>query len=238
METSSAVSHQADQSALAVILQAELAQLALSADETFTEPATALIQQYALASTAVAAGYYEHERQEAGGRTRFTVPIADPPPAEQVQASLAWATAPLWHDPPDRELAQSQVMGAAQRLVVNAGRETLARIVTSDQYAIGWARIPTGSKTCHFCALMCSRGAVYRSEHTAGRGVNARFVGESRFKWHDHCDCAVIPVFRGQRYEPSERIRSWDQLYVESTASVSGKEKLRAFRRAYETNAS
>lgn len=231
-----AVDHQADQAALTRLLQAELAGLTVSATPDFTEPATALIQQYAAASAALSAEFYELLRVDAGGRTRFRVPVADPPPVEQVQASLSWATAPARGTEPDPQLARSQVDGAAQRLVVNTGRETLTRAVSADQYAVGWARIPTGPKTCAFCALMCSRGGVYRSERAAGRDANARFVGEGEFKFHDRDDCAVVAVFRGQRYEPSEQIQAWDELYQETTGAESGEGKLRAFRRAYEAS--
>jgi hypothetical protein len=233
---SAAASHQAEQSALAAELWLELTSLGVAPSARFIEPAAALIQQYALASAALAADFYETERDFAGGRTGFTLPTADPPPDEQVQASLSWATEPLRRAESDRALAESRTEGASQRLVVNAGRETLTRAVTSDQYARGWARVPSGAKTCAFCMMLCTRGAVYVNRGTAGADTNSRFAGDGQFKFHDNDDCQIVPVFRGQRYEPPAVVHEWEQLYRESTAHETGEGKLRAFRRAVESS--
>ena len=155
---------------------------------------SALIDQFARASSALAAEWYEQEREDAGARTRFTVPVADPPPLEQVEAVVSWATRQLRSgrqvaeldvfDPAklgdvvdldalresqtaadlpgsvgDPQVALSKMAGAAQKMVADTGRETIARAVDQDVYARGWVRIPTGATTCHFCALMCARSA-------------------------------------------------------------------------------
>lgn len=59
----------------------------------------------------------------------------------------------------------------------------------------GWARVPTGSKTCAFCLMVASRGGVYKSQATAG---DRRYGKE----YHGDCNCAVTLV-RGPEDYPS-----------------------------------
>src|SRR3954469_24490590 len=62
----------------------------------------ALVEQYGTASASLAADYYEAERVAAAVTGRFTVPLAEPPPDEQVENSLRWATKDIWdRDPED-----------------------------------------------------------------------------------------------------------------------------------------
>ena len=46
-----------------------------------------------------------------------------------------------------------------------------------------YARVPSGAKTCAFCAMLASRGFVYASEDKAGA------LGQ----YHKDCDCEIIP---------------------------------------------
>lgn len=56
-------------------------------------------------------------------------------------------------------------------------------------YPIGWARVLTGRSSCGFCVMLASRGPVYSSAHHAGKG-------QGRDKFHNYCDCVVVPVFK------------------------------------------
>ncbi|MDQ3485451.1 MAG: hypothetical protein M3445_08620, partial [Actinomycetota bacterium] len=75
-----------------------------------------------------------------------------------------------------------QSSGAATRLVLNAGRETVTASVTADPRARGWQRVG-GGKPCDFCAMLIGRGSVY-TEATSG------------FDAHDYCACTSEPVYR------------------------------------------
>jgi hypothetical protein len=233
---------QADQTRLSGLLLAEFTRLwpeLVAEDPPLLGPTVlALLRPYAVASAALAAEFYDAEREVAGARTRFTVPVAEPPPLEQVTATMSWATRELRADEPDQGSAGAALTlarGAVQRLVVDAGRRTLARAVTADDSADGWARVPTGAQTCHFCAMLATRGAVYKSRSSGGSRVSGRFVGEGNFKFHDSCNCTLQPIFRGQRYQPPREVEQWEQLYAEVTAGESGAGKLRAFRQAFNT---
>ncbi|HVM13616.1 MAG TPA: hypothetical protein VM287_04720 [Egibacteraceae bacterium] len=236
--SSRASQHQADQAALVALLLGELRglwPLLIGGSPLLGATVAALIRPYAAASAALAAEFYDDTRRVAGGRTRFTVPIAEPPPVEQVEASISWATRGLRSGRGTDAAALTMAEGVAQKLTVDTGRRTLVRAVTGDAAAVGWARVPTGATTCAFCALLCTRGAVYKSSATAGQSADRRFVGEGEFKFHDNDDCTLEPIFAGQVYRPSEQVERWERLYEESTADVFGAEKRRAFRRAFET---
>lgn len=117
--------------------------------------------------------------------------------------------------------------GATQELVLEGARELVHDAVQADREAIGWARV-TDADPCPFCAMMASRGAVYKSAESAGRAQNKRFVGAGMFKWHNHCGCVAVPVFA-----PDDPVlRTADVLYdrwVQATRGKSGKAAVKAW---------
>jgi hypothetical protein len=204
----------------------------------------ALVTEYSAASTTVAADFYEQERSDAGVRSRFTVPDPGPPPDEQVTQTLRWATKDLWPRdteaatpaqlmPVDARLEQAQkkAEGALERLVLNAGRQTIRDAVRRDPAAVAYARA-AALGACSFCKLMASRGAVYKDLDRVGREANEQFTGDdSVIKFHNSCRCQPIPVFRGQRFQLSAHAAEWDRIYREYAAGHPG-DQLRLFRRA------
>lgn len=211
---------------------------------TWIEAVTAVVARYADVAATLAADFYDGERDAAGVAGTFTVPLADAPPDEQVDASLRWATKDLWpRDEGDATVAQlepldvrleaamSKADGATQRLVADRGRATLRQAVDADRGAVAYARA-AALGACSFCKLMASRGAVYRNAQTAGREANDRFSGDaSVVKFHNNCHCGIVPVFRGQRFELSPQAAEWDRIYREFAQGHPG-DQLRLFRRA------
>ncbi|MFF4090401.1 hypothetical protein ACFYY9_26495 [Streptomyces nigra] len=190
----------------------------------------AVVAQYSRTSAALAAEFYDAQREAAGVPGPFIVPVADPPPEEQTTASLRWATKDLWPRDPDEATpaqlepmdvrlvqAENKAEQVAQKLVADTGRGTVQVAVRQDRQATAWAR-SAALGACSFCKLLASRGAVY-GEDTAD------------FRAHDGCHCGVIPVFRGQRFELSPHAREWERLYREFAEGHSG-DQLRLFRRA------
>ena len=122
------------------------------------------------------------------------------------------------------EGAQSRITQSAIRMVENAARGTTIAASTYDNAAVAWARVLTGAESCGWCAMLASRGPVYRSRKSAGEGD----------KWHLGCDCLVVPVFRGQEkhwpgYEEYIRL---EQLWAESVKGARGKKALKNFAQA------
>ena len=111
-----------------------------------------------------------------------------------------------------------QSAGAMTRHTLSAGRETVRETALANDG--GWARV-TGRRPCYFCAMLASRGAVYRSDGTAD------------FSAHDHCGCAVEPAW-GSGYELNPDAQRFRNLYADSTGDAKGKGKVAAFRNAYE----
>lgn len=211
---------------------------------TWVEAVNAVVARYSQVAATLAADFYDGERGAAGVPGAFTVPIADAPPDEQTSNSLRWATKDLWpRDEADATVAQLEPLdmrldaamvkadAVTQKLVADRGRATLRQAVNSDPQAVAYARA-AALGACAFCRLMASRGAVYRDARTAGRDANELFSGDaSVVKFHNDCHCAIVPVFRGQRFELSPHAQEWDRLYREYAQGHPG-DQLRLFRRA------
>lgn len=192
----------------------------------------ALIDQYGNMSASAAADFYDAQRVAAQVTGRFTVPLLDPPPQEQIDNSLRWATKDLWpRDPNDPKTtdaqkapieqrlaaAETKAEQAAQKLVTDQGRGTVQNAVHKDRQAVAWAR-SASLGACAFCKMLAIRGAVYKQD-TVG------------FRSHSGCHCMTLPVFRGQRFELSAHAQDWERLYREYAAPHSG-EQLNRFRQA------
>lgn len=194
------------------------------------EAVHAAVDQYGDASVSLAADFYEAQRVAARVTGRFTVPLTPPPPEEQVTSGLRWATKDVWPREPEEatpaqlepmetrlDQAQAKAEQVAQKLVADQGRETVRAAVRRDRQATGWART-AALAACSFCKLLAIRGAVY-SEGTAD------------FRAHNGCHCGVLPIFRGQQFELSDKAKEWERLYQEYAAPHSG-DQLARFRRA------
>lgn len=176
----------------------------------------AVIRRYSAASTTAAIQHYLQQRGVAGvsGNPGFNIP--QPAPLEQIASGVEWAAQPLWGKS-DTVTAERRLDSMVERLVLNAGRDMIVSAVEQDRAARGWARVPEPG-ACAFCALLSTRGAVYKSDETAGRNANDKvreirgetraFKGEGEFKFHDNCRCHVEPTFSA--YEPPAQVRLWE----------------------------
>lgn len=124
-----------------------------------------------------------------------------------------------------RDAALKTIAQAAQRHVIEGGRQTVIRSARRDPRAHGWARLTDGAP-CAFCALLASRGPVYRTEKTGG------------FKSHDGCGCTAVPVFDPNAPWPG-RAEEFRKAYDEN---ISGRfaggdgnnEAVKAWRKFYD----
>lgn len=130
-----------------------------------------------------------------------------------------------------RAKALTDVAGAAGRHVLDGGRTQLVESVEKDQQATQFARVTDG-KPCYFCAMLASRGPVYRSARS-GQFTTSRSKRGPGHEFHDHCGCSVEPGFIKDAEWPG-RGREFEQLWKDSTAGKGGKKALSAFRSAYE----
>lgn len=99
------------------------------------------------------------------------------------------------------DVARTRVAGTAFRHVLEGGRSTISDSIEADRQAHGYARATSGSP-CHFCAMIASRGPVFKDE------------GSGAFQAHDHCSCTLEPVYRRDAAWPagSQRYRElWNE---------------------------
>ena len=116
--------------------------------------------------------------------------------------------------------ALEAALGAVIRIVQQGSRDTIVETVKRDREALGFARVTDGNP-CYFCAMLASRGAVYKSRSTAD------------FQPHDRCGCQPEPVYSDSDYKIPGRSAEFAALWEESTRGYSGKAAINAFRRAY-----
>jgi len=162
------------------------------------------------ASAELAANYVRtFKRLELGARAVAPVVLAAVAPSAAVTTSLL-VTGPVAVKQAlargvsiDRAMrtAEARSAAAAMRHALNGGRDTITATISEDRDALGWARVTSG-RPCAFCAMLSSRGPVYKGEDTAG------------FQPHDNCHCVPEPVYRQDAAWPpgAERFRAlWDQ---------------------------
>ncbi|WP_067891228.1 VG15 protein [Nocardia vaccinii] len=109
---------------------------------------------------------------------------------------------------------------AVARHARQAGRDAILRTADVAGSAIGWARVTSGATPCPWCAMLASRGPVYRSEQSA------------IFRAHDQCHCRAVLVFRGHEWEGEDSYQRWNALWTSATKGKRGKDAVRAFNRA------
>lgn len=166
------------------------------------------------------AGFYEDARADADVPGAYEVELAPVPEPARVSSLAGWGIAPLFKTQivtmldgraatvaaPDPRLAFNLLSGGVQRVIADGARETVELNIQRDPAEPKYAR-HASSNACAFCALNASRGAVYRSERTAGG------------KYHDHCHCVAVPSWGGD-YQPAPYVQAWDAAYRSASREV------------------
>lgn len=137
-----------------------------------------VISYYSDGSSALAADFYEDERdrwEEPG--TYTAIPII-PDRVEKIRRSVAWAVEPLRGD--DLDLTQNRLAGVVNMETARPYRDTILGNRAQDDRCIGWQRNTSGG--CKLCVMLADRGAVYKKSTV-------------RFAAHPHCKCTAVPVF-------------------------------------------
>ena len=138
------------------------------------------------------------------------------------------------------------VAGAGVKHVLDGGRSYTTNAIERDRLALGWYRV-TKDGCCSFCAVLASRGMVYKQD--SFDQSDPRFEGEGTEKVHDHCACTLAPSY-GPDQRPPDRSGAFAQLWQASTRAdeqdvakgrasrvgerFSGNAALNSFRRRYE----
>lgn len=171
-----------------------------------------LVDTYNPMSAEIAASFYEETRVAANVTEPHTVILAPTPNADTLQNRLSWAVAPLFRTQeeiavPDQNLALSRLTSATQLDVAAGARDTIDLNVSEDRGRPKFAR-HASANACAFCALMATRGSVYRTAESAGRD------------YHSHCHCVAYPVFPGESDDAAPYVATWDRAYVDAVKSA------------------
>jgi hypothetical protein len=160
------------------------------------------VENWSLAAQAVAAEWYDQQREQAEVAGTFEA-IVEPIQDLGVYALVGWAAEPLLRPEPDIAAAKYRTLGGAQKRVANSANYTITGSSDADPQSRGWVRT-TRPDACDFCKMVASKDVVYRE-------------AAARFACHDNCYCSARPIFGGEskrvrKYTPSERNLNLDRL--------------------------
>jgi len=164
-----------------------------------------LLTVYGDTAALLGADWYDELRDVAPSAASFRAVMASPPPTVQAQAAARWALGPLFADEPDPVQVLANLRGASQRLVLQSGRDTVWDSARRDPVRSGVARVPTGAKTCKWCTMLASRGAVFGSELAAG--------GEGN-RYHDDCDCVPTIIRSKGDFPEGHSVKEFQRLFA------------------------
>lgn len=131
------------------------------------------------------------------------------------------------------ESAGNTSAGAADREVLRGGRDLINRASQADKRVVGWARVTDGDP-CSFCAMLASRGAIYKSRASAGikdlDGADLPDVHRDDLeKYHNMCHCQTVPIYSRNDFLTPEA-REYSRQWREVTKGKAGDEARRAWR--------
>lgn len=180
---------------LNILAQRDMNQLFKAGTHLTPDILAELVETYGSAAASISADWFDELRDASGVPGRFVADIPEPE-APGTSQLLNWASAKA----SDSETFQSLILGGLQRRITNYGRDVVVNSTYRDTNARGWMRV--GTPDCDFCAMLISRGSVYKKDTV-------------RFRTHDYCDCSAAPVWnQGQltaltkKFVPSARRRS------------------------------
>lgn len=146
-----------------------------AADEALHDLLPAIVREYGAAGAALAAEWYDQQREKVGAKGRFTaLPLEadDRGTHALIGASLTQAR--------NDETLRALILGGVQRRITDHARLTVANNAVTDRAAQGWVRVGSGG-ACDWC-----------DQYLDGE---VRTVAGYDFDAHDNCNCSVVPAF-------------------------------------------
>ncbi|GGK13171.1 hypothetical protein GCM10010124_02160 [Pilimelia terevasa] len=121
--------------------------------------------------------------------------------------------------------AGTRQAATAERIVLDGGRGQLWTLTETDRRVIGYARVSRSGTPCGWCAMLISRGAVYRSRRSATHADGDRY--------HDNCHCYAEPLYSRQQMGSDlfDLNRQYAADWPRVTRGLSGARALSAWRR-------
>lgn len=138
---------------------------------------------------------------------------------------------------------------ASARHVMNGGRGALYLIGDRDRRALGFVRVSKTGTPCGWCAMLISRGPVYKgtkserqgSLYRSNEGTGPRADGTivtygDLDLYHDHCQCYAIPVFSVAQFARGDIFalnRQYAELWPIVTKGYGGDAALSVWRKYF-----
>lgn len=142
-----------------------------------------VIAHYSDGSSALAADFYDDERERAAPPKLYIAEPIIPDRTEKIRRAVAWASDPLFGDEPAK--AAGRLAEVVNLETARPYRDTILTNRKRDPSAVGWRRVTNGG--CKLCRMLADRGAVYMD-------TTARFAA------HPACKCTAQPVFSTDDY--------------------------------------
>lgn len=150
--------------------------------------------KYGQVAAAAAADWYEQTRAEQIGGS-YEALTADTYSTDAIASTVRWQASRIYAG--DSDGMAAFLAGSMNRWVQQAGRDTIMGNVARDPSKPRYARVPRGVRTCAFCEMLASRGAVYYTQTTAGKFS----------KFHSDCDCQIVATWDSdsiEGYDPQD----------------------------------
>lgn len=132
------------------------------------------------------------------------------------------------------------VGGQVSRQAQEPARNVVQELAENTE-GLGWARMLTGATSCAFCAMLASRGPVYKSRESAtGRGgspldlYHSPYVSKSGKLVGGDCDCIAVLVRPDGSFEGADAAERLEDLWQAATRRRSNKDARNAFRRSWD----
>lgn len=149
------------------------------------EAVPGIITYYSEGSSALAADFYDDERERAAPPKLYLAEPVIEDRTVKIRRGVAWAADPLFGDEPDLGASAQRLADVVNLETARPYRDTILTNRRRDPSAAGWRRVTNGG--CRLCRMLADRGAVYID-------TTARFAA------HPSCKCTAQPVFSSQDY--------------------------------------
>ena len=170
-----------------------------------------IIAYYADGTSALAADFYDDERERAAARGRFTAEPVVVDRDEKIRRAIAWASQPMFEETLDATV-ESRLAEVVQLETARPHRDTITTNRRRDPEAVGWRRVASGG--CKFCSMLAAKGAIYREDTV-------------RFASHPHCQCTAWPAFRTN--DDGSEVGVMEYVASKRRRSPAEKERLRDY---------
>lgn len=168
-----------------------------------------VIAYFADGSSALAADFYDDERERAGARGRFLAEPVVLDRSRKIANAIAWAAEALTDG--SGETVSERLAPVVQLETARPYRDTITTNRQRDPESVGWRRVAAGG--CRFCRMLAGRGEVYRHD-------------SARFASHPNCHCTAQPVFKTN---PGEEAGVIQYVASKRRKSAADRERLRAY---------